>query len=605
MFEQTWRRLSPAEKAVLRQLSIFRGGCTRQAAQQVTGASLPALSSLVDKALLRRTNTGRYELHELARQFAESQLQAVPQAVDQARQRHRDYFISFLEARTAGVKGRRQLETLAEIEADIDNVRLAWRGAVANREAEAIERSAECLFIYYLYTNGFDEGQSEFRRAIAALADPPDGQKDDGWLQELVVPDQAETLVGFLLAGLGYFVAHRRDLQKGQTLLEQALALLRRKELIDRRKEAFAVLWLGWTHYFQGLLTEGKRCARECLALVAESADHSSEGWARLLLGNCLRDGCPAEAEDVYQTGMTLCREIGDQILLGYFSHNIGRVVENLGRYAQAEKYIDYAVTLSEKLANIHNLGFALFYRGGLEISQGKYRQAVHTLQQALTCFNKVGTAHASRVQIYLGLAYHLQGDYDPAAQRYEQALEGLKAANSKLELTRCLNCIGRLAYDQGELHRAEQFQRESLALLQQAEPEPALIAATLCHLGQVMVASGDHRHPEARNYFRQALDLALEHQLAPIALDVCVGVAQLLAQADEMEQAAQLLTLADQHEASTFETKEKARRRLVELEAHLPPATLGAVQDQEQVPDLWDAVQTLLTRLTAYGGDV
>ena len=410
VFEQTWERLSEEEQSVLSQLAVFRGGCTREAAEQVTGATLPVLSALVHKALLRRTNTGRFELHELVRQFAESQLQAVSQAVDQAQQRHREFFIRFLETRTAGVKGRRQVETLAEIEADIDNVRLSWRGATAKREAAAIERSAECLYTYYLYTNGFDEGQSEFRRAIAALTNSPDAKTDDSWLQVLVVPVQDENLVGFLLAGLGYFVAHRRDLQKGQILLKQALALLRRKDPVDRRKEAFALLWLGWTHYFQGLLTEGKRYARECLTLVADSADLSREGWALLLLGNCLRDGRPAEAVDVFQTGMTQCRESGDQILLGYFSHNMGRAVGDLGRYDQAQQHIDYVVTLSEKLANIHNLGFALFYRGGLEITQGKYRQAVHTLQQALTYFNEVGTAHASRVQIYLGLAYHLQG---------------------------------------------------------------------------------------------------------------------------------------------------------------------------------------------------
>jgi hypothetical protein len=59
-------------------------------------------------------------------------------------------FITFLEQRTAGVKGARQRETLAEITADLDNVRVAWRQAVAIRDAEAVERSAECLFVYYL-----------------------------------------------------------------------------------------------------------------------------------------------------------------------------------------------------------------------------------------------------------------------------------------------------------------------------------------------------------------------------------------------------------------------------------------------------------------------
>ncbi|HEX9596957.1 MAG TPA: tetratricopeptide repeat protein, partial [Anaerolineales bacterium] len=520
VFEQTWRRLSAQERMILQQLAVFRGGCTRLAAEQVTGATLPVLSSLVDKALLRRTNTGRYELHELIRQFAESQLQVDPRAADATQRRHRDFFMGFLATRTAGAKGFKQLDTLAEIEADLDNVRLAWRGAAANRESAAIERSAECLFVYYLYRNGYDEGILEFGRAMTAFAPPPDGLDDDGWTSDPVVPDQEVELVGFLRAGLGYFLAHRRDLQKGQMVLEQALARLRRATPDARRKIAFALLWLGWAHYFRGQTLAGKQCARESLALLTETGDNWGEGWALLLLGNCLREGSPAEAADVYQAGVTLCRESGDQIVLSYLSFNLGAAATALGRYAQAQPSIDLGVTISERLGNFLGLGYSLFYRGRLEISLGRYDQAIQTLQQALTYFNKVGTVHASRAQTYLGLAHHLQEDQDLAARLYGQALERFKAANSKLEYSRCLNGLGCLAYDQGKLHQAERLQRESLALLQETEPDSALVAGTLRYLGQVLIAFGEHRHAEAQESLRQALELVIQQQLAPLALD-------------------------------------------------------------------------------------
>jgi predicted ATPase len=598
VFEQTWGRLSQAEQAVLMQLSVFRGGCTREAAEAVAGASVRVLSGLVDKALVRRTNLGRYELHEVIRQFAEARLQIDAESIERTQQRHRDFFITFLEAHTAGVKGSRQFEALAEIEADIDNVRLAWRGAVAHRQAEAIERAAECLFVYYLYRNGYDEGVLEFGRAMAAFAGLPEAQITDGWRTELVIRDEKHDLVGLLLTGLGYFVAHRRNLQRGQVLLEQALALLRQKAPGDRRKEAFALLWLGWALYFQGQLIQGKRYARESRTLLTETADQWGEGWALLLLGNCLRDGRPAEAVNVYQTGLTLCREKGDQVVLSYLSLNIAVAARELGQYARAQQHIDLAVTISENLDNILGLGYSLFHRGRLEIAQGKYRQAIQTLQQALSYFTKVGTIHASRAQIYLGLAHHLQGDHHLAAQLYGQALEGLKAAKSSLELTRCLNCLGCLAYDQGKLQQAEQLQRESLALLQETEQEPARVAATLRYLGQLMVASGEHRDAEARDYFRQALELATEHQLAPIALDVCVEVARLLAPAGKTEQAVELLTLAKQHEASTFETRNNARRLLTELMDQVQPEMARVARTRGQSIELWAGAHLLLAEL-------
>ncbi len=601
VFEQTWRRLSDQERMVLQQLSIFRGGGTRKAAEEVTGATLRVLSSLMDKALLHRTNTGRYALHELIRQFAEAQLQTDRHAAEKAQQQHQDFFVSFLEAHTASVKGGRQAETLAEIEADIDNVRLAWRGSVAPWQSKAIEQSAECLFVYYLCRNGYDEGILEFGRAMRAFGVIPDPPEEDGWLSEVDVPDQEAELVGFLLASLGYFVAHRHDLQRGQKLLEQALALLQRTTPGDRRKLGFTLLWLGWALYFQGQLTEGKRYGRESLSMLTETTDHWGAAWAMLLLGGCLRDGRPAEAEAVYQMGLALCRETGDQIVLSYLSFNLGATLTELGRYAQAQPYIDLGVAISSELNNILGLGYSLLRRGQLEIAQGTYRQAVQSLQHSWTYFNKVGTVHASKAQISLGLAHHLQKEYDVAEPLYLQALAGFKAANNWLEPARCLNGLGCLAYEQGKLQQAEQLQRESLALLQETEPEPAMVAATLHDLGRTLVASGQHRHAEARDCLRQALEIATDHQLARLALDVSVDVAQFLAQAGEIESALNLLALVEPHEASTFETRLKARDHLLRLGAELPPDRRQADPAQRQTPDLWATLRMVLPGLTAH----
>src|SRR5262249_21515481 len=69
VFEQSWQALSAEEQQVLQRLSVFRGGFTREAAEQVASASLGMLSSLVAKSLLHRTAAGRYDLHELVRQY--------------------------------------------------------------------------------------------------------------------------------------------------------------------------------------------------------------------------------------------------------------------------------------------------------------------------------------------------------------------------------------------------------------------------------------------------------------------------------------------------------------------------------------------------------
>lgn len=69
-FEHSWRLLSSTEQQVLRRLSVLRGGFQREAATAVAGATLSVLASLVSKSLVRRTEEGRYDLHELVRQYA-------------------------------------------------------------------------------------------------------------------------------------------------------------------------------------------------------------------------------------------------------------------------------------------------------------------------------------------------------------------------------------------------------------------------------------------------------------------------------------------------------------------------------------------------------
>jgi predicted ATPase len=183
VFEQTWQKLSPEEQEVLQQLSVFRGGCTREAAQQVTGAQLPLLASLVDRALLRRTNTGRYLLHELLRQYTGAKLELAGRE-EAARAAHCLYYADFLHQREADVKGRRQAAALDEIEADFDNVRVAWGWATSRQDYEAVARALESLYWYCVMRNRYQELLELLRAGREQLA-PAAGERPHlvwGWV---------------------------------------------------------------------------------------------------------------------------------------------------------------------------------------------------------------------------------------------------------------------------------------------------------------------------------------------------------------------------------------------------------------------------------------
>ena len=65
--------LTPAEQDLFARLAVFAGGCTLEAAEEICGADLDAIASLVDKSLLRRTGD-RYWMLETIREFAAERL---------------------------------------------------------------------------------------------------------------------------------------------------------------------------------------------------------------------------------------------------------------------------------------------------------------------------------------------------------------------------------------------------------------------------------------------------------------------------------------------------------------------------------------------------
>jgi predicted ATPase/DNA-binding SARP family transcriptional activator len=120
VFDHSWHLLTPGEQRLLRQLSVFQGGFTRDLAVAVTGATLPVLGALVNKSLLRRNEDSRYELHEQVRQYAYRKLHDADEAVT-TRDRHLTALLALV--RTAESSAKRA--AWAPVEPELTNLRAA------------------------------------------------------------------------------------------------------------------------------------------------------------------------------------------------------------------------------------------------------------------------------------------------------------------------------------------------------------------------------------------------------------------------------------------------------------------------------------------------
>jgi len=118
-FDHSWRLLSEREQRVFAALSVFRGGFTRAAVLEVAGATLRDLMGLVNQSLLLRApgpstgESGRYEIHELLRQYAQEKLHESLAVEQQVRDRHCAYYAAQSGQWEADLQVARRAEALA------------------------------------------------------------------------------------------------------------------------------------------------------------------------------------------------------------------------------------------------------------------------------------------------------------------------------------------------------------------------------------------------------------------------------------------------------------------------------------------------------------
>ena len=141
VFDRSWRSLDESERQVFRRLSVFRGGFSRAAAQTVAGASLRALMRLAHKSLLHQRE-GRYQIHELLRQFGEEQLDSVPDERAEVEARHSTYYLAFVAQRRTALDGSEPQQAAGQIRAEFNNIEQAWMSAVQRDQSTELDEAA-------------------------------------------------------------------------------------------------------------------------------------------------------------------------------------------------------------------------------------------------------------------------------------------------------------------------------------------------------------------------------------------------------------------------------------------------------------------------------
>jgi predicted ATPase len=133
--EWSYDLLSESEQQLFRRLSVFAGGSSLEAAEDVAGADVDTLLSLVEKSLLRFTNE-RYRMLETIREYAAERLESEETAA--VRRRHRAFMVTLAEASAEDLHNVNESATSARLAPDYANVRAAVSYALAEHEPDDV-----------------------------------------------------------------------------------------------------------------------------------------------------------------------------------------------------------------------------------------------------------------------------------------------------------------------------------------------------------------------------------------------------------------------------------------------------------------------------------
>jgi DNA-binding SARP family transcriptional activator/predicted ATPase len=484
VFEHSWQRLAAREQQVLSQLSVFRGGFTRQAAEQVAGASLSVLSTLVNRSLLRRAAAGRYELHELVRQYSATHLAADPQAHAAAHERHYHCFLALAEAAEPELKGRNQVEWLGRLEQEHDNLRaaLAWALESDRMSAGGDElalRLSGALRWFWRMRGHFHEGLSWLDKSLR--------QRPEG-----CTAARAAALLGrsVFAHDLGDFGASRRS-------AEESAAIYR--ELGDQRGLAEALSLMGLALRWLGEASLCQARLEEALSISRQSGDRRGEAKALQLLGRSLTNqgGDPARGRAMLEESAAILESLGEKSALTSVLIALGIADVGFGDYAAARASFERALALVEEIVHPLGISDALTNLGCVYRIVGEYVTAQSCFERSLKVYQQHRCSiWQTDVRCAMTENAIAQGDLATARLHLQAACDLVGVSENKWLQALVCYFRGLLAYYEGDTVAAVAFLTETAALARAGQFKPDLARALVAvgrvqrTLGQVVPAS-------------------------------------------------------------------------------------------------------------------
>jgi predicted ATPase/DNA-binding SARP family transcriptional activator/DNA-binding NarL/FixJ family response regulator len=379
--------LSGPEQKLFARLSVFAGGWTLQAAEEVCGDGaagqdvvLDLLSSLVDKSLVlaeeRAGEEARYRMLEPIRQYALEKLEESGET-ELLREQHARYYLGLAEAAEPELLGPGQVAWLERLATEHPNLRtaLSWcldeEGARPEERAEMGLRLATALGRFW-GNLGSNEGRE--------------------WLEKGLAKSSASlaSLRAKALNEAGWIAIFHFD-RRAIGLLEEALALY--KELGDKTGQASSINHLMHALGLLNYLDRAPTLYQETQALLEEPLeDPRAAAYLHLTMGMIAM--FTLDHEQVVtrmETALSLFREVGDLWGSVRCLSPMGIAALGRGDVEYAAQANEEALQLLRQLKNKIGISTVLIQAAGVAVLRGQMARGARLFAAAQAVRRSIG----------------------------------------------------------------------------------------------------------------------------------------------------------------------------------------------------------------------
>jgi predicted ATPase/class 3 adenylate cyclase len=320
--------LSGSEQRLFARLAVFRGGCGLEAAEDICGADLDTLQSLVDKSLLRH-NDGRYWMLETIREYAAERLEDSAEA-EEMRDRHAEYYLALAEeAEPALLASQTPTQWLDRLESEHDNLRVSLDWLEASGRGELALRLAGAASPFWHATGQLTEGRRRLESALRGSVAPTSIRAKALTGAASMAVTSGDNVAGRMMAGealelhrtfgdtsntatvlhiLGLAAGNEEDFAGAKPLFEESARLFR--ELGDRHGAMNADRSLAWMYSGLGDRERARELHESNLLQARELRDELMESMSLIALAMlAIDDGSLGVARSMLQASLRIDRE--------------------------------------------------------------------------------------------------------------------------------------------------------------------------------------------------------------------------------------------------------------------------------------------------------